>query len=236
MSEKDNLMNSIAEQLKEVRRQISAAAKAADRDHTEITLIAVSKTKPTSAIEAAYAAGQRHFGENYVQEAVNKIDELQHLEGVIWHFIGPLQSNKTNIIAQTVDWVHSVDREKIARRLAQQRPTAKPPLNVLIQVNIDAEDTKSGVAPAEVGPLARFIAESPTLQLRGLMAIPAAAASSAAREQSFKAMQGLYLDLQAQYSSVDTLSMGMSDDLDLAILYGATMVRIGTAIFGARAR
>ncbi|PTB85159.1 YggS family pyridoxal phosphate-dependent enzyme [Pseudidiomarina aestuarii] len=229
-------MNSIAEQLNEVRKQISAAASAAQREASDITLIAVSKTKPITAIEDAYAAGQRHFGENYVQEAVDKAAELKQFDDIVWHFIGPLQSNKTAAVAETADWVHSVDREKIARRLAQQRPATKPPLNVLIQVNIDAEDTKSGVAPDAVNELAAFIAQQPELQLRGLMAIPAAAASSAARKTSFQAMQGLYSQLQTQYPTVDTLSMGMSDDLDLAILHGATMVRIGTAIFGARAR
>ncbi|HET8816367.1 MAG TPA: YggS family pyridoxal phosphate-dependent enzyme [Pseudidiomarina sp.] len=229
-------MNSIAEQLKEVRRQISAAANLANRNATDITLIAVSKTKPAAAIVEAYAAGQRHFGENYVQEAIDKVGELEPFDGLVWHFIGPLQSNKTNVIALTMDWVHSVDREKIARRLAQQRPAEKPPLNVLIQVNIDAEDTKSGVAPNEVNALANFIAEYPALKLRGLMAIPAAGARPNTRAQSFETMQGLFLDLQTQYPSIDTLSMGMSDDLDLAIEYGATMVRIGTAIFGARAR
>lgn len=229
-------MNSIAEQLNEVRKQISAAASIAQREASDITLIAVSKTKPIAAIEDAYAAGQRHFGENYVQEAVDKASELKQFDDIVWHFIGPLQSNKTAVVAETADWVHSVDREKIARRLAQQRPASKPPLNVLIQVNIDAEDTKSGVAPDAVTTLAAYITQQPQLRLRGLMAIPAATASSATRKTSFQAMQGLYSELQTQYPSVDTLSMGMSDDLDLAILYGATMVRIGTAIFGARAR
>lgn len=229
-------MNSIAEQLKEVRRQISTAAANANRDAASVTLIAVSKTKPLTAIEAAYHAGQRDFGENYVQEAVEKMNALADFKDVTWHFIGPLQSNKTAAIAETAAWVHSIDREKIARRLAQQRPDHLPPLNVLIQVNVDAEDTKAGVQPDAVAALAATISTLPRLQLRGLMAIPALAASNDERAASFATMQGLFLDLQTQYPTVDTLSMGMSDDLELAIRHGATMVRIGTAIFGARAR
>lgn len=229
------MINSIAERITEVRNQITAACQSNSRDVNEVTLIAVSKTKPVSAIAAAIAAGQWHFGENYVQEAVEKIQHFGAEKNLTWHFIGPIQSNKTRDIAEHFAWVHSVDRSKIAQRLNQQRPPQLPPLNVLIQVNIDDESSKSGLAPAQVNKLAAEIMQLPHLKLRGLMAIPRPSSDPAQQAQSLAAMERLFLTLKAQYSHLDTLSMGMSDDLQLAIQHGSTMVRIGSAIFGQRA-
>lgn len=228
------MINSIAERLTEVRNVISHACQRCQRDSREVTLIAVSKTKPAAAIAEAVQAGQRHFGENYVQEAVQKIQHFASHSELIWHFIGPIQSNKTRDIASHFAWVHSVDRSKIAQRLSQQRPTELAPLNVLIQVNIDDEESKSGVAPAQVEALAAEISQLPHLVLRGLMAIPRPHQDAHQQAHSFAAMQRLFLRLKAQYHQLDTLSMGMSDDLPAAIEHGATMVRIGTAIFGRR--
>lgn len=234
ISEVSYMINSIAERLTEVRSSISTACLHCQRDSNEVTLIAVSKTKPSAAIAAAMAAGQRHFGENYVQEALQKIQHFANHTELVWHFIGPIQSNKTRDIAEHFNWVHSVDRSKIAQRLNQQRPAQLGRLNVLIQVNIDDEGSKAGVAPEQVAALAAEITQLPNLLLRGLMAIPRPQSDRTAQAHSLAAMQRLYLDLQAQYSQLDTLSMGMSDDLDVAIEHGATMVRIGTAIFGRR--
>ncbi|MBI1942643.1 MAG: YggS family pyridoxal phosphate-dependent enzyme [Betaproteobacteria bacterium] len=223
-------MRSIHDNLQAVRSRIARAAAAAGREAGNVTLLAVSKTQPAPLLAQAFAAGQRAFGENYVQEAAEKMDALR-LPGVEWHLIGPLQSNKTRLAAARFDWVQTLDSEKIARRLSGQRSGSLPPLNVLIQVNVSGEASKSGVAPAEVLLLAKAIKPLPRLRLRGLMAIPEPGAD-AARYQELK---GLYDGLKDELR-FDTLSLGMSDDLELAIACGATMVRIGTAIFGARAR
>lgn len=227
------MINNIAERIKEVRNQIKQATQAAQRQPHSVQLLAVSKTKPAADVAAAHAAGQVDFGENYVQEGVQKITQLQHLP-LTWHFIGPIQSNKTKDIAEHFAWVHSLDREKIARRLSQQRPAHLPPLQVLIQINIDDESSKAGIAPAQLKQMAQLIASLPQLQLRGLMTIPQADASADQQAHSFAAMQRLFLQLQTQYDQIDTLSMGMSNDLAAAIAHGSTMVRVGTAIFGAR--
>ena len=219
-------MNVIADNLQAVRARISRAAEAARRDANSVTLLAVSKTHPAAQISEARAAGQRAFGENYVQEALEKMDAVPDLE---WHLIGPLQSNKTRIAAERFQWVQTVDREKIAKRLSEQRPAAMPALNVLIQVNVSGEQSKSGVAPQEVEALAKAVAAMPRLRLRGLMAIP----EPGAPRERYAEVRAAYDKLKGKFG-LDTLSMGMSDDLELAIAEGATMVRIGTAIFGAR--
>ncbi|EKE83723.1 YggS family pyridoxal phosphate-dependent enzyme [Idiomarina xiamenensis] len=226
------MSNKIADNLTQVRAEIRQAAAAAQRDAADINLVAVSKTKPADAIEQAYAAGQRAFGENYVQEGVAKVQQLQTVcSDIVWHFIGPIQSNKSRDVAEHFDWVQSIDRDKIAKRLNQQRPSHLPPLQVLIQVNIDDESSKSGVQPEQLIGLAQFIVEHcDRLCLRGIMAIP----SKHADEHSYSAMRTLFSALATQYDQVDTLSMGMSQDLQQAIAGGATMVRIGSAIFGAR--
>jgi pyridoxal phosphate enzyme (YggS family) len=221
-------MRSIHDNLQAVRQRVSSAAQAAGRDPRDVTLLAVSKTHPAALVEQALAAGQRAFGENYVQEAAEKMDALAG-QSVEWHLIGPLQSNKTRVAAARFDWVQSVDSEKIARRLSGQRSGKLPPLNVLIQVNVSGEGSKSGVAPAEVAGLALAISKMPRLKLRGLMAIPEPGADVA----RYRELKGLYEKLKGEFR-FDTLSVGMSDDLELAIAEGATMVRIGTAIFGAR--
>lgn len=231
-------MNSIAERIKEVRNEITQVEKAHQRLPNSVQLIAVSKTKPATDIVAAYVAGQQHFGENYVQEAIAKIVQVSELtpsDDICWHFIGPIQSNKTRDIATHFAWVHSLDRVKIANRLAEQRPSELPPLNVLIQVNIDDEQSKAGVHPAQVPELAALVNDLPQLTLRGLMTIPTAHEHAQDSEQAFAAMQRLFSELQAQYKQVDTLSMGMSNDWQVAVAHGATMVRLGTAIFGQRA-
>jgi PLP dependent protein len=193
-------------------------------------LIAVSKTKPVAAISAAYAAGQRAFGENYVQELVSKASELAQLNDIEWHFIGPIQSNKTKDIALHADWVHSIERLKIAERLSAQRPLDKAPLQVLLQVNISGEASKSGIEPADLLQLANAVAALPQLTLRGLMAIPEPGKGA----EAFAAMQQLSLQLQQQHPDAKELSMGMSDDWQQALRFGSTMIRLGTAIFGAR--
>ena len=193
-------------------------------------LIAVSKTKAAAAVALAYQAGQRAFGENYVQELVSKATELQQLDGIEWHFIGPIQSNKTKDIAQYADWVHSIDRLKVAERLSAQRPLNKTPLQVLLQVNISAESSKSGIKPDELLQLADAVAQLPQLQLKGLMAIPEPGKGA----QAFAQMQKLSLQLQQQHPDAKELSMGMSDDWQEALRFGSTMIRLGTAIFGAR--
>jgi len=194
-----------------------------------VNLLAVSKTKPASDVEQAYNAGQHHFGENYLQEAINKIDLLSHLPNICWHFIGPIQSNKTKQIANNFSWVQSVDREKIAKRLNEQC-AQNLPLNICLQVNISAEESKSGVKLNEVLALAKVVNNCDKLVLRGLMAIP----EKNAPISSYEKMHDLFIELKAQYKTVDTLSLGMSNDLELAIANGSTMVRIGTAIFGSR--
>ncbi|MBU3693850.1 MAG: YggS family pyridoxal phosphate-dependent enzyme [Rhodocyclaceae bacterium] len=217
-----------------VRAALDAAARAAGRDPADVTLVAVSKTFPADTVRAAHAAGQRHFGENYVQEGCAKIDALSDLQGAVWHFIGPLQSNKSRMVAERFDWVHSIDRESIARRLADQRPAGKAPLRVCIQVNVSHEDSKSGVAPEEVLPLARAVAAMPALELRGLMAIPAPADDAAAQRAPFAALRRVRDGLAAAGIDLPDLSMGMSADYAAAVQEGATLVRIGSAIFGAR--
>ncbi|HEY3077564.1 MAG TPA: YggS family pyridoxal phosphate-dependent enzyme [Burkholderiales bacterium] len=223
-------MATIAENLQAVRARIGRAAQAARRDGAAVTLLAVSKTHPPSRIAEARDAGQQAFGENYVQEAFEKMTafDLQGNE-LEWHLIGPLQSNKTRLAAEHFQWVQSVDREKIARRLSDQRPAALPALNVLIQVNASGETSKAGIAFSEVQALASIVASLPRLRLRGLMAIPEPGAPRARYHEVYRA----YEKLKAAFD-VDTLSMGMSDDLELAIAEGATMVRVGTAIFGQR--
>lgn len=223
-------MSTIAENIAKVGERIRAAAQASGRDLDHIGLLAVSKTKPAAAVREAYAAGIRDFGENYLQEALEKQAELSELP-LIWHFIGPIQSNKTKPIAEHFAWVHSVDRLKIAQRLSEQRPADLPPLNICLQVNVSAEDSKSGCAPAELAALAQAVSQLPNLRLRGLMAIPEPTDDVAAQRAAFARLRELRDGLALP---LDTLSMGMSHDLDAAIAEGATWVRIGTALFGAR--
>ncbi|EPK3897052.1 YggS family pyridoxal phosphate-dependent enzyme [Enterobacter ludwigii] len=229
-------MNDIAHNLAQVRDKISAAATRCGRASEEITLLAVSKTKPASAIADAIEAGQHAFGENYVQEGVDKIRFFleQGKTDLQWHFIGPLQSNKSRLVAEHFDWCHTIDRLRIASRLNDQRPEALPPLNVLIQVNISDENSKSGIALEELDALAADVAALPRLTLRGLMAIPAPESSYERQFAVAQQMAVAFEALKARYETVDTLSLGMSDDMEAAIAAGSTMVRIGTAIFGAR--
>ena len=229
-------MNDIAHNLAQVRDKISAAAARCGRASEEITLLAVSKTKPASAIAEAIDAGQRAFGENYVQEGVDKIRYFQEQgkTDLQWHFIGPLQSNKSRLVAEHFDWCHTIDRLRIAIRLNDQRPAEMPALNVLIQVNISDENSKSGIALSELDALAAEVAELPRLTLRGLMAIPAPESSYERQFAVAQQMAVAFEALKARYNTVDTLSLGMSDDMEAAIAAGSTMVRIGTAIFGAR--
>ena len=218
-------MATISGNLQGVKARIERAAQAAGRDPASVTLLAVSKTHPVDRIREASAAGQRSFGENYVREALEKMDALHALE---WHLIGPLQSNKSRLVAERFQWVQTVDRARIATRLSEQRPAHLPSLNVLLQVNISEERTKSGVQAAQVHALAAAVAPLPRLKLRGLMAIPAPG-----DHLGFDRMKKLFDELQAAFA-LDTLSMGMSDDMEAAIAAGSTMVRIGTAIFGER--
>ena len=228
-------MDTIEKRLQAVKSRIAAAAAAAGRDPRDIVLVAVSKTFPAADVRAAHNAGQADFGESYAQEAVEKRAALADLP-VTWHFIGPLQSNKTRAVAEHFAWVHSVDRLKIAERLSAQRPAGLPPLQVCLQVNVSGESTKSGVAPGEVASLARAVARLPRLQLRGLMAIPEPTDDPRLQRARFDALRALRDDLARDGLALDTLSMGMSDDLEAAIAAGSTMVRVGTAIFGARQR
>ncbi len=230
-------MNDIESRLLAIKEQITSHACLAGRSPNEIKLLAVSKTKPVEAIQEAYQAGQRLFGESYVQEAITKIQQLNNspdYAGIEWHFIGPLQSNKTRLVAEHFDWVHSIDREKTAQRLNEQRPANLPALNVCIQVNISGERTKSGITADEVFGLAGIISEFPHLKLRGLMTIAENTDDMNVVHDNFLHMQELFNRLKNQYPSVDTLSMGMTDDMSVAISSGSTMVRIGTAIFGSR--
>ena len=230
-------MGSIGIHLQEVKRRIDAASSAAARPANSVTLLAVSKTFGADAVRAAFDAGQRAFGENYVQEALAKLEELRDLRAQTeWHLIGPLQSNKTRAVAESFDWVQSVDRLKIGQRLAEQRPAWLPPLNICLQVNISGEATKSGTLPDEVPALARALAALPAerVRLRGLMAIPGPAESAAERRLPLRALHTLWQRLHADGLALDTLSMGMSGDLEDAIAEGATLVRVGSAIFGTR--
>ena len=213
--------------------RIASAAQAVGRQPTDVRLLAVSKTWPADSVREAAAAGQQAFGENYVQEGVAKVEALASL-GLEWHFIGPLQSNKTRLVANHFAWVHSIDRLKIAERLSEQRDVHLPPLNVCIQVNVSGEDSKSGVAPAELAALAKAVAVLPRLRLRGLMAIPEPTSDVAVQRARFASLRALRDELNGAGYGLDTLSMGMSDDLEAAIAEGSTMVRVGTAIFGSR--
>lgn len=228
-------MATIPENIQQVRARIAAACERARRPVQSVTLLCVSKTFTAAQVREAHAAGERRFGENYVQEGLEKIAALADLRpGIEWHLIGPLQSNKTRAVAAQFDWVHGVDRLKVAQRLSEQRPPELPPLNVLLQVNVSGEASKSGLPPDEVAPVARAVAALPRLVLRGLMAIPEPAADEAAQRLPHRALHALLDRLRADGLDLDTLSMGMSADLEAAILEGATIVRIGTAIFGAR--
>jgi pyridoxal phosphate enzyme (YggS family) len=226
-------MTAIASNLQAVRHTIALAAQQAQRQADAISLLAVSKTFPAAWVREAYDAGQRAFGENYVQEALDKMAALRGLP-LEWHFIGPIQGNKTRAIAENFSWVHSVDRLKIAERLSAQRPPELPPLNVCIQVNVSGEESKSGASPDEVAQLAQQVARLPHLRLRGLMAIPAPAQDLAAQRKPFAHLHILMQHLRAMGLHPDTLSMGMSQDMKAAILEGATIVRVGSAIFGNR--
>lgn len=230
-------MNSISTRLQQVLTQIENAASTSCKKRCEINLLAVSKTKPVEQVMAVYALGQRKFGENYLQEAVKKITHLQqdgNYDDIEWHFIGPIQSNKTRPIAEHFDWVQSIDRLKVAQRLNDQRPADMPKLNVCIQINISAEDSKSGADVQQARLLAAQVANLPNLVLRGIMAIPEKTTDLDKLKSQFNQLESLYLSLQHQYNQIDTLSMGMTNDMELAIAQGSNMVRVGTAIFGAR--
>lgn len=228
-------MPSIATRLETVRRRIREAEKAANREPGSVTLLAVSKMQPVDALQQAIAAGQREFGENYLQEAADKQDALADATDLHWHFIGPLQSNKTKPAAARFDWVHSVDRLKLARRLDGQRPEGLPPLNVCLQVNISGESSKAGLSPADTETLAGEMLQFDRLRLRGLMAIPAPASDPEKQRQPFRALRELLDRLNQRFPlHMDTLSMGMSADLEAAIAEGATIVRVGTDVFGPR--
>jgi pyridoxal phosphate enzyme (YggS family) len=230
-------MESIPRKLQQVRHRIAQSCASAQRDVQSVTLLAVSKTFGATEVQAALEAGQRCFGENYVQEAVAKMDALAGL-GIEWHLVGPLQSNKTRVVAERFDWVHSVDRLKIAERLSAQRPADSPPLNVCLEVNIDEAPSKSGLAPADVAPVAKAVAALPRLRLRGLMAIPEPVDGFEAQRRPHRRLRDLMEVLNREGReggfALDTLSMGMSADMEAAIAEGATIVRVGTAIFGSR--
>ncbi|KRW83838.1 YggS family pyridoxal phosphate-dependent enzyme [Marinobacter sp. P4B1] len=232
-------MSSIADNIGSVTRRIQKATLKAGRDPDSVRLLAVSKTRPPEDLRAAFEAGQQAFGENYLQEALDKIGALEDLDGIEWHFIGPIQSNKTRQIAEAFAWVHSVDRLKIARRLSEQRPESLPALNICLQVNINNEDSKSGCTLDELPELVSAISDLPNIRLRGLMAIPDPDQPESELRLSFRKLAGTLKNLKQDYPDagpLDTLSMGMSDDLELAIAEGATWVRVGTALFGARAK
>ena len=225
---------SISHNLSEINQQLRQLEKQCGRPENAVQLLAVSKTKPVADIEQAIAAGQRAFGENYVQEGVEKINYFAERNDLEWHFIGPLQSNKTKLVAEHFDWMQTLDREKIAQRLNDQRPSHLSPLQVLIQINISDESSKSGIAPEEMLPLAQKIAQLPRLRLRGLMAIPKPERDPVLQKKALAEMAALFAQLQQHFDGIDTLSMGMSEDMPAAVECGSTMVRIGTAIFGAR--
>jgi pyridoxal phosphate enzyme (YggS family) len=228
-------MATISSNIQQVRARIARACDSARRPVQSVTLLCVSKTFGPDAVRAAHTSGERCFGENYVQEALDKIAALSDLrESIEWHLIGPLQANKTRVVAECFDWVHSIDRLKIAQRLSQQRPTTMPPLQLCLQVNISGESSKSGLAPADVVDVARAVAGLPGVRLRGLMAIPEPASDLEAQRVPHRRLRQLLEELRAQGLALDTLSTGMSADLEAAILEGATVVRVGSAIFGAR--
>jgi pyridoxal phosphate enzyme (YggS family) len=220
--------------LQSVRDRIAVAAAHAGRDSQSVCLVAVSKQQPPETVRAAFAAGQCDFGENYVQEAVDKIDALRDLEAIRWHFIGQMQANKTRAVAERFAWVHTLDRERIAARLNSQRPHRAPPLQVLLQVRVADEPRKGGIEPEHLLPLATVINAMPRLRLRGLMCMPPPAGEPERQRSPFRRLRELLERLNAAGFSLDTLSMGMSDDLEAAVLEGATIVRVGTAIFGPR--
>lgn len=227
-------MTLLKSRFEQVFEQIHKAESACQREG-EVKLLAVSKTKPAALVREACELGQREFGENYLQEALVKIEELSDIEGIVWHFIGPIQSNKTRDIAGHFQWVHSVDRLKIAKRLSDQRPADLPPLNICLQVNISGEASKSGVKVEELEELTKAISELPNINLRGLMAIPAPAETKEQQRVPLQAMRQALTNLNSTLGlAMDTLSMGMTGDLEAAIEEGSTMVRIGTALFGAR--
>jgi pyridoxal phosphate enzyme (YggS family) len=228
-------MTMIQTQLQTVRERITAACLAAGRAPDAVSLLAVSKTFDAQAVAEAHAAGQTAFGENYIQEALQKITALRHLP-LQWHCIGPIQSNKTRLVAEHFDWVHTVDRLKVAQRLSEQRPAGLPPLQVCLQVNVDGGDTKSGVPPEAALALARQVATLPHLQLRGIMSIPEPAPDFVAACALFARVKAVFDALNAEGLALDTLSMGMSADMEAAIHAGSTLVRVGTAIFGGRPR
>jgi pyridoxal phosphate enzyme (YggS family) len=227
-------MEGFAARLARLSKRIHAAERAAGRAESGVSLLAVSKTHSAAVIAQAYRCGLRHFGENYLQEALDKQDRLGHFD-IAWHFIGPIQSNKTRLIAERFAWAHSVERLKIAERLNAQRPDFLPPLNVCVQVNVSGEASKSGVTPRALPALLEAVAPLPRLRLRGLTAIPAPSDSFAGQRRAFAQLTRLFQEHAAAYA-LDTLSMGMSDDLEAAILEGSTQVRIGTALFGARSK
>jgi pyridoxal phosphate enzyme (YggS family) len=227
-------MTDIKQNIADVGHRICLEAEKNNRNPAAITLLAVSKTRPAEQIRIAWQAGQQCFGENYLQEALEKIEQLQDL-AIEWHFIGPIQSNKTRAISESFQWAHTVDRLKIAQRLNSQRPVNLPALNICIQVNISAEDNKSGIKPCDLVQLAQVITTLDRLTLRGLMAIPEATDDQLLQRQRFAQLHALYLQVQAVAPTIDTLSMGMSADMEQAISEGSTMVRVGTDIFGARA-
>jgi pyridoxal phosphate enzyme (YggS family) len=232
-----SLDDTLQANLRMVHERINSAARSVQRTADAVLLVAVSKTFPAEAVLAAARCGQLHFGESYVQEAVDKLTRVRSLAPTLalqWHFIGPIQSNKTRAIAEHFDWVQSVDRMKVAQRLSEQRGADRPPLNVLLQVNVSGEASKAGVAPDEVPALAESVAALPHLRLRGLMAIPEPESDPMRQRQPFARMRALFDALRARGRVLDTLSMGMSDDLEAAIAEGSTMVRVGTAIFGRR--
>jgi len=234
-----SLRETLQANLGAVHKRITVAARGAQRDPGSVTLVAVSKTFPPETVVVAASCGQADFGENYAQEAVAKVARVRELAPDLrlrWHFIGPIQSNKTREIAEHFDWVQSVDRLKIAQRLSQQRPVERGRLNVLLQVNISGEATKSGVAPGDVAALAADVSALPRLALRGLMAVPEPIAGGDPPEQSLREMKCLFDTLRQRYPQCDTLSMGMTADLEAAVAAGSTMVRVGTAIFGERER
>lgn len=227
-------MSTLERNYQHVCERLQQACEQAQRSLTDVKLLAVSKTKPAAMVADCYRLGQRSFGENYLQDALEKIAALQHLSGIEWHFIGPIQSNKTRPIATHFHWVETLCRDKIAQRLNDQRPSGIPPLNVLLQINISGEEQKAGIPPSAAEELAKQVEQLPQLTLRGLMCIPENTHDEPALISQFEQMKNLFQQLQQSYPQMDTLSMGMSGDMALAIGHGSTQVRIGTDIFGAR--
>ena len=227
-------MNGVIENIHTAQEQIAELEQQSGRPRGSVTLLAVSKRQPVSRIREAAAAGLRDFGENYLQEAVDKQRQLEDLSNLIWHFIGPIQSNKTRGISENFDWVHSVSRSKIARRLSEQRPLHLKPLNVCIQINLSEEDTKSGTTTTQAADLCELADSLESIRLRGLMAIPAPTDNGEAQRDNFITLSRLFDKLKSKHPSMDTLSMGMSNDYGRAILQGSTMIRLGTALFGPR--